>query len=261
MTRSGRHVRSWVLSLSVLLSVAGHIGCVQDSQSPSVERGVALLVALLHDDSWEIRRTAAEALGKIGHRSAVSALLPLLSDPEPRVRAAAARALGRMASTDDDAVMTGLSRSLGDPDNSVRHASALAIGDIEPSPRRLTPVADFLRSSDVEVRRAAVRALLGLDTGQITEWLLPMLDDQDAEVRQMAVAALGFSGHPRAGSALVRRLMHDPSPAVRVEAAYHLGELNGQDTRTVLQTAIVKESHGGVRRWIEEELRGLRAND
>jgi hypothetical protein len=46
-----------------------------------------------------------------------------------------------------------------------------------------------------------------------------------------------------------------------VEAAYHLGELNGQDTRTVLQTAIVKESHGGVRRWIEEELRGLRAND
>lgn len=259
--RSGPCVRAYILSWSILLSSVGHNGCVQESQPPSVERGVAVLMALLQDESPEIRRTVAEALGKIGHQPALSAVLPLLTDPVPAVRAAAARALGLMASPADGAVIAGLSHSLGDPDDTVRQASALAIGDIEPSPRQLAPVADLLRSSDVQVRQAALRAVLSLDTGQITEWLLPMLNDQDAEVRQMAVAALGFSGDPRAGSALARRLVQDPSPAVRAEAAYHLGKLSGLDPRTALHAAAVKESDSGVRRWIEAELKGLHGND
>jgi HEAT repeat protein len=200
-------------------------------------------------------------LGKIGDRSALPVILPLLTDTVPAVRAAAAQALGRMATPDDEAVIAGLARSLADHDNRVRQAAALAIGEIEPSPRQLTPVTVLLRASDVQVRRAAVRALMSLDTEQVIEWLLPLLDDPDAEVRQGAVSALGLSGDTRVTAALRKRLVHDPSPAVRAEAAYHLGELSGQDMRPLLRLALEKETDHGVRRWIEAELKALRVND
>ena len=58
-----------------------------------------------------------------------------------------------------------------------------------------------------------------------------------------------------------KRLVHDPSPAVRTEAAYHLGELSGQDMRPLLRMALEKETDHGVRRWIEAELKALRVND
>ena len=111
------------------------------------------------------------------------------------------------------------------------------------------------------MKRAAVRALLALDTGPAPTWLLPALDDPDAEVRQGAVAALALSRDAHAGAALGKRLLGDRSPAVRAEAAYHLGELNGVDTRAVLRKAVQQETDEGVRRWIEAELKGLSAND
>jgi HEAT repeat protein len=254
-------IRLPTLFLTLFVPFAAPLGCVQDAKAPSVERGVALLVALLHDSNPDIRRTSVESLGKIGDRSAASAVLPLLSDPVPAIRATAARALGRMALHDDDGVIAALAHSLRDPDDSVRQAAALAIGEIEPSPRQLTTVPDLLRASDVKLRRAGVRALLSLDTGQVVDWLLPLLDDPDADVRQEAVAAIGLSGDPRAGPALSKRLVHDRSPAVRAEAAYHLGESSADDTETRLRAAAEKETDAGVRRWIEAELKGLRAND
>ena len=261
MPRLGQHVQSGVLSLSIFIICSGQLGCLQEIQTPSVERSVAVLIALLQDDHADIRRTAAESLGKIGDQSALPAVLRLLSDPIPAVRAAAAQALGRMANPTDEAVIAGLLRLLADPDDGGKQAAALAIGDIEPPPRLMAGVADLLRSSDVRVRRAAVRALLPLDTAQVAGWLLPLLADPDADVRQAAVAALGFSGDARAATALSRRLVEDLSPAVRAEAAYHMGELSGLDTRRALEAAVAKEADHGVRRWIEAELRGLRGND
>jgi HEAT repeat protein len=246
----------WLILVSAVQS-----GCLQEAPPPSVERGTAMLRALLQDQSPEVRRTAAESLGKIGDRTALTAVLPLLHDPVPMVRATSAQALGRMASSADEAVIRGLSRALEDPTEEVRRLAAVAIGDIEPSARQLSTVADLLRGSDVHVRRAAVHALLALDTSQIVSWLLPVLDDPDAEVRQGAVAALGLSGDKRAEMALLKRLSGDPAPAVRAEAAYHLGELSGLDTVTVLRAAVEKEPDRGVRRWMEAELKALRVSD
>jgi len=261
MPQWGQRFLSSFLSLSVLIACAAQLGCLQDAKAPSVERGIAVLITLLQDEHPDTRRTAAESLGKIGDRSALPAVLPLLTDPVPAVRATAVQALGRVATADDGAVIAGLAHLLDDSDERVRQAAALAIGEIEPSPRQLTPVADLLRASDVQIRRAAVRALISLDTAQVIEWLLPLLDDPDAEVRQGAVSALGFSGDARVTAALWKRLVHDPSPAVRAETAYHLGELSGQDTRPLLRAALEKETDHGVRRWIEAELKALRVND
>jgi len=97
MMRDGAHVRSYVISLSLLIGCGMQWGCFQEAPAPSVERGIAVLIPLLRDDTPELRRTAAESLGKIGDRSAVPALLPVLTDPTPSVRAAAAQALSSNA--------------------------------------------------------------------------------------------------------------------------------------------------------------------
>ena len=261
MMRDGAHVALYVISFSLLIGFAVQAGCYQEAPAPSVERGIAVLIPLLRDEAPELRRTAAESLGKIGDRSTARALLPLLTDPTPSVRAAAAQALGRMADQGDEAVVTGLTRALHDTSDRVKLAAALAIADIEPPAGQLRPVADILRAPDVQVRRAAVRALLQGETGPFMGALLPLVDDPDAEVRQGAVAALSMSGDPRAAAAVAKRLAQDPSPAVRAEAAYHLGHLSGAGSRARLHAALEKESDQGVRRWIEAELRGLRVND
>ena len=261
MRRNGAHVPSYVISLSLLVAFALQSGCLQEAPAPSVERGIAVLMPLLRDETPEVRRSAAESLGKIGDRSTATALLPLLTDPTPSVRAAAAQALGRMANPMDEAVITALTRALQDPSDRVKQVAALAIGEIEPSAAQLRPVAGLLRARDVQVRRAAVRALLLVETGPFMEALAPLLDDPDADVRQGAVAALSLSGDPRAASAVGKRLAQDPSPAVRAEAAYHLGHLRGDGIRARLHAVLEKESDAGVRRWIEAELRGLRVND
>ena len=259
MMRDNAHVRSHVIWwFSLVISCLSQLGCLQEAPAPSVQRGIAVLIPLLHDQSPELRRTAAESLGKIGDRSTATALLPLLTDPAPPVRTAAAQALGRIADPTDEAVIMALTRALQDSSHRVKQVAALAIAEIEPSARQLRAVADLLRSPHVEVRRAAVRALLVAETGPFMEALLPLLDDPDADVRQGAVAAVSLSGDSRVVAALEKRLAQDPAPAVRAEAAYHLGQVSGG---AILARLHAKESDAGVRRWIEEELKGLRVND
>ena len=237
------------------------IGCLQEAPAPSAERTVVLLLSLLQDESSEVRQTAAESLGKIGYQPAVAAVLPLLTDPTPAVRVAAAKALGRMAPASNDTVLIALSRSLEDPDEGVKQAAAMAIGEIEPLSRQLKPVVDLVRAPNVHVRRAAIHALLQVDTTLWTPLLLRALEDPDAEVRQTVVAVLGGSGNPQAGAAIRNRIARDSSPGVRAEAAYHMEELGGSETRSVLQEAFKKDPDRGVKRWIEAELNSLRGSD
>jgi HEAT repeat protein len=254
-------VRSILLWCSIVMSSAVGAGCLQEAPAPSVEHGVRLVVGLLQDENPDVRRTAAESLGKIGDPSSIRVILPLLKDPTPAVRAAATQALGRLAASDDAAVIAGLVEALQDPSDKVKQAAAVAFGDIEPPPSRLESLASLLGSADAAVRRAAVRALLLVDTGPFAGRLLPLLEDRDAEVRQSAVAALGVSGDPRAATALGARLAKDPSAGVRAEAVYHLGKSSGSELRALLQRAGEQEADPGVRRWIEAELRALRVND
>jgi HEAT repeat protein len=249
------------LSFSSILIIFGFVGCLQEAPAPSEERTRIVLTALLQDNNPDVRRTAAESLGKIGDRSGVQSVLPLLSDDVPLVRAAAAKALGRMGTASHEALVVGLSRSLEDPVDSVRHAAAIAIGDIEPGVGQLADIVPLLQAPRMDVRRAAVRALLSLDTSRIVPALLRSLSDPDAEVRQGAVAALGASGDPRAAMALQQWLAHDASAAVRAEAAYHLGKFIGGDARSALKAAASREPDHGVRLWIEAELTSLRESD
>lgn len=234
---------------SVVVSVLCLAGCVQDSPPSSREHTVPLLLALLRDEGTEIRRTAAESLGKIGDSRAVDSVLPLIHDPASVVREASVRAIGRLKPTATEGVVALLMQALEDPVESVRQAAVVAIGEIEPGSRLLEPVVGLLRSSDVTIRRAAVRALLQVDASQWVPALVAAGRDPDAEVRQGIVSVVSEWGGVAVSPWLRERLAQDPSPGVRAEAAYRLGMLSDPDTKAALNTTFTKDPDSGVRRW------------
>lgn len=240
---------SRTIGYSVVLSVLCLAGCVQDSPPSSGERTASLLLELLRDEAPEMRRTAAESLGKIGDPRAVDSILPLRHDPAAIVRESLVLAVGRLKPAATDGVVALLTRALEDPAESVRQAAVVAIGEIEPGSRLLQPLVALLRSSDATIRRAAVRALLQIDSSQSVPALVAAGRDSDAEVRQGIVAAVGEWGGSAVSPWLRERLAHDPSPGVRAEAAYRLGMLSDADTRAALNATIAKDPDSGVRRW------------
>lgn len=240
---------SCTIVCAILLSVLCLAGCVQDSPPSSQERTVSLLLELLRDETPEMRRTAAESLGKIGDPRAVDSILPLKHDPAAMVREASVVAVGRLKPPATDGVVALLALALEDPDESVRQAAVVAIGEVEPDPRLLQPVVGLLRSSDPAIRRAVVRALLQIDSSRSVPALIAAGRDADAEVRQGIVAALGEWGGVTVSSWIRARLAEDPSPGVRAEAAYRLGLLGDPEARVSLNTAVEKDPDSGVRRW------------
>lgn len=56
----------------------------------------ATLVAMLRDSDWEIRKNAAQSLGRVGSKNDIPYLKPLLQDKNPQVRAAAQQAIGKL---------------------------------------------------------------------------------------------------------------------------------------------------------------------
>ena len=238
-----------IIVCAVAISVFCLAGCVQDSPSSSREHTVSLLLELLRDEAPEMRRTAAESLGKIGDPRAVDSILPLKHDPSSMVREASVVAMGRLKPTATDGVVALLTLALEDPDESVRQAAVVAIGEVEPGPRLLQPVVELLRSSDATIRRAVVRALLQIDSSRSVPALVAAGRDADAEVRQGIVAALGEWGGAAVSPWIRERLVEDPSPGVRAEAAYRLGILNDPEARAALNTTVAKDPDSGVRRW------------
>ena len=94
-----------------------------------------------------------------------------------------------------------------------------------------------------------MQALLQVDSSQSVPALVAAGRDSDAEVRQGIVAAVGEWGGSAISSWLRERLAHDPSPGVRVEAAYRLGTLSDPDTRAALKMTTAKDPDSGLRRW------------
>lgn len=242
-------ISSRTLVRALVLPILCLTGCVQDSPPSSKEHTVSVLLELLHDEAPELRRTAAESLGKIGDTQVSDAILPLKNDPATIVREASVLAMGHLKPTVTDGVGALLTRALEDPVESIRQSAVVAIGEVEPSPRLLPPIVELLRSSDPTVRRAAARALLQVDASRSIAALLAAGHDADTEVRQGIVAALGEWGGPTVSPWLRERLAQDLSPGVRAEAAYRLGTFSDSETKTALETAAVKDADSGVRRW------------
>ena len=221
-------------------------GCYVDAPPAAPDVVSMQLRELLDDPDSEVRRTAAEALGKIGHHSANPGLISALNDKDVRVRAAAALSLGRLGDAGSGEALVG---RLADSSEIVRAASALALGEIEVSAAREAQITEALHHAEPSVRIAASRALLGLDTVSFSGNLVAALRDSNANVRQGVAAVLGETGDARAVPYLLVLLGRDVAARVRSEAAFRLGKVGDSSVLADLSSVAVTDSDMTVRGW------------
>ncbi|MCS6294667.1 MAG: HEAT repeat domain-containing protein [Nitrospira sp.] len=251
------HAGSHLALLFPLMLFSTLSGCYVDVPPADPESVSRRLSELLGDPDPEVRRTAAEALGKIGHQSANSTLIAALADRDPRVRATAALALGRV---NDQMSGAALVEHLEDPSEAVRRASALALGEVGVSAAHEGQILQALRNSDVSTRVAASLALLSLDTVSFSTDLVAGLKDSDPQVRQGVAAVLGETGDVRSLPSLVGLLKNDADAGVRAEAAFRLGKVGDTGVLGALSAVVEKDSNPTVREWAHWASRQIRTS-
>ena len=246
-------------SVFVLLSLcfASLLGCYQPSASPSPQRTVESLLRLLHDSDPVARRTAAEALGKIGNPQAVDSLVVALGDQSPIVREASVRSLGGVGPL-DLGTRVHIAGLLIDPAQSVRSAAAQTLASLE-SIKEPWPLAmSQLAHTDPEVRRVVIQAFESIDSPKVVRALLDSLHDSDPHVRRAAVAVLGESGDSKVVGLFREQLRAESSSNVRAEIAYRLQFFSEGEFEDGLRFVVSHDESAQVRRWADQTLRGLR---
>jgi HEAT repeat protein len=223
--------------------------CDPDEPPRRPDAIVPHLESLLADADPEVRRTAAESLGKLGQPSSAEALVKALNDPDPSVRRISAWALGRLGEDVGDRILSTLADRLHDSSEQVRLSVAQAIGELGATKTVIEQLAQALKTPDATIRRAAVLALLSLDAPSAYPALVEALRDDDAFVRQGAVAALGELADSRVIPLLRERLFRDPAIGVRTEAAFRLGKIGDREIVADLEKVAATDTDAGVRRW------------
>ena len=182
--------------------------------------GTALVTAL-SDEDWEIRREAAYALGKIGGIYAVDGLIGCLqNDVHREVRCTAAESLGEIG---DRRAITALLEGTKASYWEIRKAAVESLEEIG-DPSVIDGLIACFHDDHVEVRRSAVEAAGEMENVRAVRPLMDMLDDEDWEIRRSSAEALSEIGDPAAASGLIDHLK-EPHPEVRESIVEALGEL------------------------------------
>ncbi|MDD2365016.1 MAG: HEAT repeat domain-containing protein [Desulfuromonadaceae bacterium] len=156
----------------------------------------------LAEQSPNVRKAAALAVGKLGLITSIPDLIKLIDDPDPHVYMAAVSSLQSL-------VM--ISRSV-----------------------MVLEVDRFRTSKELHHRKAAVLLLASL--GEIDSLLL-LIKDEEPQVRKTAVTALGANRVEKSGSMLVLALT-DEDPDVRIAVAEALGTLKDTSTLDAMEQAL-----------------------
>jgi HEAT repeat protein len=185
-----------------------------------------LLLARLEggQDTPEIRRALADAIGRTGgdYAAAVADLVTAEADPDVRALLVASLArAGRGAAAD---VRSALITALADPVEHVREEAAY-VAAAHPAGRTMVgPLIAALSDRDARVRAAAARTLGVLRDQAALGALRPLLADGAADVRLAALRALKRLDR-RIASCEAAALTGDPDPRIRRLS----GELTGLD--------------------------------
>jgi HEAT repeat protein len=199
------------------------------------------LTAALADRNSDVRRGAADALGRLGDRGAVDALVARLTDQEKWVRRTVVLALGRLG---DPRVMGGLAAALSDPDLEVRWNAADALGAIGGTQALKILTATVLEDRAEEVLRLRAARVVGrvadaAHVRHLADQLVAKFDRPDSfayedsdggqyfdRPRRDGAYLLGALGQVRAAECLVRWL-DDAHSETREAAALALGAIAG----------------------------------
>ncbi|MXS84209.1 NACHT domain-containing protein, partial [Nitrosomonas oligotropha] len=152
------------------------------------------LVAVLVDKNSAVRSHAADALGKIGDKSAADALILALSDKDSSIRSRAAGALGGIG---DKSATDALILALSDENLDVRWSAAHALGKIGDKTAADALIL-ALSDEDSSIRSRAAHALGEIGDKSAVDALIITLSDEDFPVHWRAADALGKIGNKTA---------------------------------------------------------------
>lgn len=138
-----------------------------------------LIQALKDDESWDVRRRAAWALGNMGEIAVEPLIQALQEDVNWDVRRKATWALGNIG---DVRGVIPLIQALRDEYSDVREEAAWALGNIG-DVRGVKPLVHALRGEHSDVRRQAARSLAAL-AGSNEELVKAAIRDFESELEE-----------------------------------------------------------------------------
>ena len=185
---------------------------------------VQVLTAALKEFAPPSRMAAANALAELGAVEAIPALREALKDPDPAVRTMVGVALFRLGDPNAGTALTDLENS---PIGEFRLLAASAAATKDPQGNWDQKVEPMLRDPDPMLRLQASVTLLKY--GRLTEAARAVIESaiggDSPPVRTAAVRALRSvsSQNLDTNLGLLRRLLRDRIPEVRIEAARTIG--------------------------------------
>jgi beta-lactamase regulating signal transducer with metallopeptidase domain len=183
-------------------------------------------------------RMTAAALGlALAANAALAASEPVLArswGPDPNAGESAAAALASLPG----AHARTLAAAIRDRDWAARRTAGPTTFN---EPRAIRPLMHALRDDDAAVRRIAVWGLSEMRPTPdplATPAVSRLLSDPAPEVRAEAAGAIGEFKSVRTSHSLEKMLLADPSAQVRLRAAHALGDIQDPGSRAILERAL-----------------------
>ncbi|MDD3988123.1 MAG: HEAT repeat domain-containing protein, partial [Candidatus Omnitrophica bacterium] len=174
----------------------------------------------LNNQDLALRQMAAFSISQLAAHNTLPLLSPLVSDIDPSVRLSAIRGLAAINSPETVPLLI---RALKDEQFAVRQSAIFGLAQrINDSPHLTFTVSHFLHDDNWQVRQAAVEALGRSTHPRVPEMLLPKMQDESVFVRQAAVANLARLDTPDVIKSMLP-LLKDESAFVRRDTIVALG--------------------------------------
>lgn len=216
-----------------------------DIKKLKTKRDVTGLIRALRHSDPGVRHEAAKALGELGDARAAEPLIAAAGEGVGGRFATpwASMALMQLGEAAVDPLIAALSHDVA----ALRAGAARVLGTFAlQEPERIARASDALaaalRDEDENVREAALYALGEIGDERAVVPLIEMLHHSDTPVRETAARKLGKSGDPRAVVPLVE-LLSDPAVYDAVFSAANLLCANGAGDPARLATAIWNYNH------------------
>ena len=169
-------------------------------------KSVKYLLEVIADSDWWVRTRAADALGKIGGPRVVDAVLALVKDENQDIRRAAIEILNQ---TKDERAIAQLIEATKDSDWWVSERAVDALAEIG-SARALPRFLEML-GGEVKSLPTVIRGIGKLGDQKSIEYLLPMLQRSESEIKVEAIAALARLADERRAETIKVRLQAIPA--------------------------------------------------
>jgi HEAT repeat protein len=194
-----------------------------------LEAAVPALIRMLGDSRWFVARNAADLLGEMVATAAEDALVAVLRHTDDRVRRSATNALLRLGTPD---ALKAIYEAINDSSPEVRMQAAAAISTRKDSRTSTTLIRAIEDEQDSDVQLAMIAALGKVATPDAVQKLVKMAEPEGrlfrkktTSLRVAAVQALGEAKTPASLTAL-KGLADDKEREVRdtaTRALAHIG--------------------------------------